>query len=618
MLIKKNLSNFVNITNLIYFNMKKQIIFILLITSLTLLYSQTIPRKREFRAVWIATVTNIDWPSSKYLSTASQQSEIITILNRLKAYGMNAILIQIRPSCDAFYAEGRTEPWSEYLMGTQGAAPTPFYDPLKFIITEAKKRGIEVHGWFNPYRSVVSSSSSVHSSHISKTKPEWNLRYNTPFRLLDPGIPDVREYVTNVVVNVFKKYDIQGIHFDDYFYPYEGTTTHDSVSQSLYKPPTMNVKDWRRENVNQLIRMIYDSVKTIKPSVKFGISPFGIYRPGIPPGITGFDAYDGIYCDPVKWLNEQIIDYIMPQLYWAINKTGQEYYKLMPWWTTVLNGRHLYTGNGAHNMSTSGLNWPASELADQIRLNRMNSKAVGACFFSSKWITNNTKGLGDTLRLDLYKFPAFPPTMPWKDSIPPLPVENVVASLDASNRVVLEWQKPAVASDGDSAKYFVIYKGIGTPPNIEDPRNIRYITTNDTIKFTDTSVFQQGVTYYYYVTAMDKLHNESAPSNLVTFVISDVKEEIIEKFTYNLAQNFPNPFNPSTSIRYEIENAGEVELILYDILGNEIAVLEKSYKTPGKYIYELNMNQYNLPSGVYLYKLQSGNFISIKKMMYIK
>lgn len=594
--------------------MKKLVIILITFLSTSLL-AQSVSPKREFRAVWIASVTNIDWPSSKYLTTTQQQNEFISMLDYFKSCGFNAVIVQIRPSCDAFYANTR-EPWSEWLMGIQGLAPSPFYDPLQFMITETKKRGMEFHAWFNPYRSQVSATSSIHSSHITRTKPEWNLRFNSPYRMLDPGLPQVREYVVSIIMDVVRRYDIDGVHFDDYFYPYEGITNQDSVSWSLYSGGYTNIGDWRRNNVNTLVRMVYDSIMSVKPKIKFGISPFGIWKNSAA-GTSGFEAYSGIYCDAVAWLQERKVDYIMPQIYWAFARTAAPYGNLVPWWSTVLNGRHLYVGHGAYNMLKADPfpvgSWPSSELCDQIRFNRLFSNVHGSSFFSAKNIRNNVKNFADSLRLNLYRFPALPPVMPWKDSIPPLPPLNLTATGNSSG-IVLNWQRPDPASDGDRPAYFIIYKAIDTDSiNINDPRNILRVLSNDTTRFNDVFTVQPNRKYTYIVTSVDRLHNESAPTAKVQFILTDVDDLAFEIFNYELYQNYPNPFNPTTNIEFTLRERAYTELIVYDLLGREIKKIVSEELDKGKHSFEFNGA--DLPSGIYFYRLKSGSFVKTKKMV---
>jgi uncharacterized lipoprotein YddW (UPF0748 family) len=473
------------------------------------------PPKREFRAAWVATVTNIDWPSSKSLSTTSQKNEVIAILDKHKANNINAILLQVRPACDAFYQNGY-EPLSEWLVGTQGGNLSSYYDPLQFWIDEAHKRGMELHAWINPYRSVHSASSSIHSTHISKTHPEWNINYGgSPYKFLDPGLPEVREYVVKVVMDIVRRYNVDGIHYDDYFYPYGGMTNQDSVSWGLYGSGWASKGDWRRNNVNTFVAMLYDSIKAVKPWVKYGVSPFGIWRPNYPQGISGLDAYNVIYCDALNWISNRKVDYLTPQLYWVIGGS-QDYSKLMPWWASYTKqyGRHLYTGNAVYRIQDS--NWPSSEIQNQIELNRLPDRAQGVVFFSSKSVTNNLKGIQDSLRNNQFKYMALPPAMPWLDSVPPLPPANLAAT-PAGTIVSLDWQQGAVAGDGDTAKYFAVYRAVNELQDIDiaNPKYIRYISMDGTKHFADTVPTLSNAQYQAVVASYDKLWNESPATERV-------------------------------------------------------------------------------------------------------
>ncbi|HAE86889.1 TPA: glycoside hydrolase, partial [Candidatus Marinimicrobia bacterium] len=342
------------------------IIFIILIS----LQGLTADPKEEFRAVWVATVLRLDWPSSSTVST--QKNQMINILNTMESYRFNAIVFQVRPACDALY-DSKIEPWSNWLTGTEGKAPSPYYDPLAFVVEEAHKRGIEVHAWFNPYRARKGDAGSS-AEHVFNTHPEWILAVgsknsNSQYRsldernlpeskavdyILDPGKEAVREYVLSVIVDVASRYDIDGIHMDDYFYPYSGISNEDAATFAEESRGFTNIHDWRRDNINLLIQAIHDTLEVIKPRVKFGMSPFGIWKNGVPAGIVGLDAYSTIYCDAVTWLNEQWIDYITPQLYWPFGG-GQDYGKLMPWWAGIAaeNKRHLYPGQAVYRIT----NW---------------------------------------------------------------------------------------------------------------------------------------------------------------------------------------------------------------------------------------------------------------------
>ncbi len=268
-----------------------------------LINAQSNHPKREFRGAWIATVLNLDWPSSPFLTTDQQKQHLIDILDGLKAAGINAVIFQIRSECDAMYSSD-IEPWSYWLTGQQGKAPNPFYDPLQFAVEEVHKRGMEIHAWFNPYQADRNTTDyPVAPNHVTVLHPDWLIRFGTKI-ILDPGLPMVRDYVTSVIMDIIKRYDIDGVHFDDFFYPYEGITNEDDATFAHYSRGFTNRGNWRRDNVNIFIKEVHDSIQAVKPFIKFGISPFGIWKNGVPPGTTGLDAYSEIYCDPMAWLHQ--------------------------------------------------------------------------------------------------------------------------------------------------------------------------------------------------------------------------------------------------------------------------------------------------------------------------
>jgi uncharacterized lipoprotein YddW (UPF0748 family) len=398
------------------------------------LLAQPAPVAREFRAAWVATVANIDWPSAPGLPVAQQQEELRSLIDRAAAMGLNALIFQVRPAADALY-RSKLEPWSEFLTGQQGRAPDPMWDPLEFAVEEAHARGLELHAWFNPYRARFESPvGSLSASHISQTRPALVKRYGRQL-WMDPGEPAVRARTLAVVLDVVKRYDIDGVHLDDYFYPYpisgrRGPVSFpDDVSWMRYKrgDGTLARDDWRRENVNRLVRELYEGIRQTKPHVKFGISPFGIWRPGYPASVQGFDAYDKLYADARKWLREGWVDYFTPQLYWSIGSTGQSYPTLLRWWADEnARNRHLWVGNFTSRVTTRGNSWPASELLQQLRLTRRDPGAGGNVHFSVKTLLDNVRGVADSLRADLYARPALVPATPWLDAtVPPPPVATI-------------------------------------------------------------------------------------------------------------------------------------------------------------------------------------------------
>lgn len=477
--------------------------------------------KREFRGAWVATVSNIDWPSKPGLSTEEQKKELISILDHHQQSGLNAIMLQIRPAADAFYGQGK-ELWSRFLTGVQGKAPQPYYDPLAFAIAETHKRGMELHAWFNPYRATFNLiDSHTSANHISKQKPEWFFTYGGK-KLFNPGLPEVRQYIISVIMDVVKNYDIDGVHFDDYFYPYpaDGQVIGDNQAYQLYGAGLKSVDDWRRQNVDTLIRSVADSIKKVKSHIKFGISPFGIWRNRSqdPEGSlsNGLDGYSKLYADARKWVKNGWVDYINPQIYFPFNYQAAAYEKLVDWWAQNSYGKHLYIGIGAYRAIESRSGWQnKNQIPNQIRYLRANSKVQGSVFFSSKSLRDNLAGLNDSLKNDFFKAPALPPSMPWLDAIAPQHPLLVEVQLFHQS-VQLKWESPPQAKDGETASGYVIYRfNEGEKLDIENPKNILKITFDPEMNsFTDHSV-KAGARYTYMITALDRVRNESEPSNRV-------------------------------------------------------------------------------------------------------
>ena len=471
------------------------------------------PPKYEFRGAWVATVANLDWPSSPSMNTYAQRIELMTLMDDLKKMGINAVIFQVRTECDAFY-ESPYEPWSYYLTGKQGRAPDPFYDPLEFAVEEAHRRGMELHAWFNPYRVQRKVGNyPLAANHVANVHPEWVITIGS-YQFLDPGLPQVREYVAKIIADVVRRYDIDGVHFDDYFYPYPPNqiTNQDDQTFANYSRGMTNKADWRRENVNLLVSMVYDSIRAIKPYVKFGISPFGIWKNGVPSGIVGLDAYSTIYCDGIAWLKRGIIDYITPQLYWPFGG-GQDYGKLLPWWASHTNGRHLYAGQAAYRINS----WSAGEMPRQIRLNRRTPNAWGSVYFRANSLRANPQGFADSLRTNYYRFPALPPPMNWKDSIPPNPPAALAYRfLEDAGRYGFSWQAGSPAPDGEPGQKYVLYRfrpgEEGTQDALAEASNMAAITG---VTFSVPPVPEEQGPFVYGVTAADHNSNESGLSNLV-------------------------------------------------------------------------------------------------------
>ncbi|MDN5201343.1 family 10 glycosylhydrolase [Fulvivirgaceae bacterium BMA10] len=495
------------------------IIFLLIFSNLLFSCSETIYPKREMRAVWIATVKNIDWPSRPGLSSEEQKNEFRKIISFHQLNGINAAIVQIRPAADAFY-QSRLEPWSEWLTDQQGKAPDPYYDPLTFMIEECHDKGMEFHAWFNPYRAIVDIESNVTDSlHITNSLSEWFLTYGKN-AYFDPGIPEVREYVTNIVADVVTRYDIDAVHFDDYFYPYKiyGEAFPDSASYKRYNPRQLDLDDWRRSNVDEIIVMLNNRIKSIKPHVKFGISPFGVWRnqdkdPNGSATQAGVTNYDDLYADVTKWLKNGWIDYVVPQLYWNIGFEKADYAVLIDWWEKNSYGKHLYIGHGAYKIDDSS-NVEAwrdpKQLPSQLRLNKQYEHVKGSAYFSSKVLLNNPLGITDTLRNTFYRHPALIPQMPWIDSESPNPPKHLEVVPEESG-VLLKW-KPS----GKDEHYYLIYRFEGKGKKAQDINNPANILSSvrAPINFYLDETAKKNKQYTYIVTAVDRLHNESKRSEV--------------------------------------------------------------------------------------------------------
>jgi len=371
---------------------------------------------REFRAAWVATVANINWPSKNNLSTEQQKQEAITLLDMLKKNNFNAVIFQVRPSADALY-KSNYEPWSYFLTGSIGKAPSPYYDPLEFWVEEAHKRGLELHVWLNPYRAHHSNGGQVTSESMVNKASDYVVRLRNGMYWFDPASQKTQDHASNVVMDIVKRYDIDGVHFDDYFYPYAsyngGGDFPDDATWSAYRRSggNMSRSDWRRDNVNKFIKRIYTQIKAEKPAVKFGLSPFGIWKPGYPAGVTGSSQYDELYADAKLWLNEGWIDYFTPQLYWPINPPKQSFTALLKWWESEnTHKRHLWPGLNTVAVSTSNR---VQEIKNQIEVTReVIPNSTGAVHWSIAGLTKNPSML-KALHEGPYSQPALVPASPW-------------------------------------------------------------------------------------------------------------------------------------------------------------------------------------------------------------
>ena len=420
------------------------------------------PPHQEFRGVWLTSVSNLDWPASKEQSPREQQNDAVNILDSLKAIGINAVLFQVRPESDALYTSSY-DPWSYWLTGEQGRAPDPFYDPLSFLIREAHKRGMELHAWLNPYR--VERRKGMYElsgSNIARREPDWILEFESApdefYTMLDPGLPEARDYVTNVVVDIARRYDVDGIHLDDYFYPYSPVTDEDSLTFARHHRNIGDISDWRRENVNALVTQIHDSLRSLAPELSFGISPFAI-RKNADAGTNGLEGYYDLYADGRAWLERQIIDYITPQLYFETDHEEAGYAGLLGYWSALAheNERHLYAGLAAYKMLPP-TDWSLDQAARQLFLNIENGRVQGNIFFRTEHLLNNPKGYSDMLAEHLHRYPALTPTMPWKSTRRPPEVAQLSASWSDDRRVILSWSDGEPVEQAEQVARYVVYR----------------------------------------------------------------------------------------------------------------------------------------------------------------
>ena len=410
------------------------------------------PIQREFRALWIATVANIDWPSRPGLSTAAQKLEMVALLDRAVALHMNAVIFQVRPEADALY-QSANEPWSAFLSGKMGQAPDPFYDPLAFVVAQAHARGLEVHAWFNPYRALFPGSpGETDPSHVTRADPSLVRRYGSQI-WMDPGDPEVVERTVKAVLDVTRRYDIDGVHLDDYFYPYREADKSgrniqfpDVQSYGRYTSAggTLSLNDWRRNNVDRFVQKIGAAIHDVKPWVMFGVSPFGIWRPGNPASVRGLDSYEELFADSRKWLRNGWVDYFAPQLYWPLGRPQQDFSQLLDWWVSQnTHERHIWVGLNAglaRNGAPRGRG--ASEVLDQVRLARATPGASGQIFFSTKVFVQDPDSLSERLARGVYLEPAIIPASPWLDAVTP-GRPQVVTRLDMQSGAMLIDLDPA-------------------------------------------------------------------------------------------------------------------------------------------------------------------------------
>ncbi len=469
--------------------------------------SQSYYPKREFRAAWIQTVYQGEYAR---LRPEDVRRLLSDRLDKLKEAGCNAVIFQVRPESDAWYVSS-IEPWSRFLTGKQGQAPSTPWDPLAFMIDECHRRGMELHAWINPYRASTSGTAGLAPNHPYNRHPEWFVTYNSQL-YYDPGIPDCRAYICRIVHDITMRYDIDAIHMDDYFYPYPvaGTAFPDSESFRRYGAGyTSQTKgDWRRENVNKLVREIKQTILQSKPWVRFGISPFGIYRnkrsSALGSETTGLQNYDDLYADVLLWERNGWIDYVIPQIYWEIGHKAADYGTLIDWWGKNTDHRvHLYIGQDVKRTMD------ARQLYPKMQMQR--ATAVGQALWPAGEVVNNTGGVADSLRRHYHRYPALIPAYTTMHKDAPRKVKGLHAAWLPSGYHLI-WLADKDCTDPVKASYFVVYAfPRGEKPSVDRAESIWTTTPESSIKLPDAHADKD---YTYWVTAVDRFHNESKPAKI--------------------------------------------------------------------------------------------------------
>ncbi len=480
--------------------------------------------KYEFRGVWIATVDNIDWPTHGVWDSEKQKAEYIRILDMHQRNGMNAMIVQVRPAADAFYPSS-FEPWSQWLTGEQGKPPSPYYDPMQFMIEETHKRGMEFHAWLNPYRANFNiNTASIAANHITRIHPEWFLTYGDK-KYFDPGNKEAQKFVVNVVRDIVKRYDVDAIHMDDYFYPYRISGKEFPDAPSYASSGTkLSKDDWRRSNTDSIIRTLSTVIKQEKKLCRFGISPFGVWRnqkddPEGSDSKAGQTNYDDLYADILLWMKKGWIDYVTPQLYREIGDDKIAYDKLVDWWSRHSYGRHIYIGHGIYRAGGKEAGWNnPTQIPNQIKLLRRYPNVQGSIYFSSKTFDRNPNGWNDSLQNNYYQYPALLPPMRWIDNEKPWPpiVERTI-----SNDSIIQLTARPDPRNRVEIKYYVVYQ-FAADSHSETFGNIpkyisRLVTTPQGFKLTEP-LSSKHYSYRYLITAVGKNNNESDLSEIAILV----------------------------------------------------------------------------------------------------
>lgn len=480
-----------------------------LATSATQLMSQEFAPKREFRGAWIQCING----QFQGIPGSQVKQNLINQLNVMQKAGINAIIFQVRAEGDALY-QSSYEPWSRFLTGVQGKAPSPFWDPMQFMIQECHKRNMEFHAWINPYRAKTKGTTALAANHPYRQHPERFFSYGGQV-YFDPGLPENREYICSIVEDIVTRYDVDAIHMDDYFYPYPaaGEVIKDDASFAGYGRGYANRDDWRRDNVSLLIKEIHQTVRRCKPWVKFGVSPFGIYRnkKSAPNGsdTNGLQCYDQLYADILLWVSNGWVDYNIPQIYWEIGNKAADYDTLIRWWSKYAGNRPLYIGQDIERTvkNLDPKNPKQHQLPAKMALQRGLPHVQGSSQWYSAALLNNPGNYTLLLEKTYHKYPALQPLYPFIDDKAPGKVSKV-KMFWSPDGPLLAWRAPKAKTEMDKAVRYVIYRFKAKEPIVlEDPTHIVGITTDTFFNLP----FKDGKTkYVYVVTALDRLQNESS------------------------------------------------------------------------------------------------------------
>ena len=469
-----------------------------------------LPPKREFRGAWIQIING----QFQGMDRATMQANLTNQLNVMKQCGINAVIFQVRGEADALY-NSPFEPWSRFLTGQQGKAPSPYWDPLAWMVAECHRRGMELHAWINPFRAKTKGTRELASTHPYVLHPERFFEYDGLY-LFDPGLHENRKYICRVAADIVRRYDVDGLHIDDYSYPYPaaGVAIPDQRTFEQHRNGFEDIRDWRRYNVNLFIEMLHDSIRAVKPWVKFGVSPFGIYHNAtagskIPGSQTrGLQNYDDLYADVLYWINKGWVDYTVPQLYWEIGHRTADYDELIKWWSRFAGGRPLIIGQDIERTvkAADQKNPQQNQMAEKFRLQRSLRGIQGSCMWYSAALVRNEGNYAAALQQRYHRTPALQPLFPFMDDKEPKKPRKVKA-MWMPDGYYLFWTAPKAKSALDEARSYVVYRfRNGETIDLFNPSHIVTVTSQTLLKLP----YQGGhEKFTYVVTALDRLQNES-------------------------------------------------------------------------------------------------------------